>query len=81
MLFSLFTMFLYFLYLFQSLGLPDFKAVSFNLSLFLEFLLISESYHGLSSSLTTIVLLGMHNLANSIKKTFVNNELASLTVP
>ena len=68
MLFSLFTMFLYFLYLFQSLGLPDFKAVFFNLSLFLEFLLISESYHGLSSSLTTIVLLGMHNLANPIKK-------------
>ena len=50
------------------------------LSLFLEFLLISESYHGLSSSRTTIVLLGMHNFTNSIK-IFVNNELASLTVP
>ena len=57
-----------------------FNAVFFSLSLFLEFLLISESYHGLSSSRTTIVLLGMHNLANSIK-IFVNNEFASLTVP
>ena len=66
--------------MFQSLGLPDFKAIFFILSMFLEFLLISESYHGLSSSRTTIVLLGMHNLANSIK-TFKNNELASLTVP
>ena len=66
--------------MFQSLGLPDFKAIFFILSLFLEFLLTSESYHGLSSSSTTIVLLGMHNLANSIK-TFKNNELASLTVP
>ena len=47
---------------------------------FLEFLLISESYHGLSSSRTTIVLLAMHNQANSMK-IFVNNELGSLTVP
>ena len=51
-----------------------------SLSLFLEFLLISESYHGLSSSRTIIVLLDMNNLANSMK-IFVNNELASLTVP
>ena len=51
------------------------RLLFFSLSLFLEFLLISESYHGLSSSRTTIGLLGMHNLTNSIK-IFVNNELA-----
>ena len=52
----------------QSCGLPDFKSVFFILSLFLEFLLlISESCYGLSSSRTTVVLFGMHNLANSIK--------------
>ena len=50
------------------------------LSLFLEFLIFYELYHGLSFSRTTIVLFGMHNLANSIKA-FAYNELASLTVP
>ena len=55
--------------------LPDFKAVFFILSLFLEFLLISESYHGLSYSRTTIVLFGMHNLANSIKHLKIMNLL------
>ena len=57
-----------------------FKAVLFSLPLFLEFFHISESYHGLSSSRTTIVLLRMHDLANSMK-IFVNNEVASLKVP
>ena len=51
---------------FQSFRLPDFNAVFFSLSLFFEFLLISDSYHGLSSPRTTIVLLGMHNFANSM---------------
>ena len=74
--FILFTLFLKYLYFFQSFWVPDFNAVFFSLSLFLEILLISESYHGLSSSRTTIVLQGMNNLANSIK-IFVNNELAS----
>ena len=65
---------------FQSFGLSDFRAVFFDLSLFFfffffEFLLISESYLNLLSSRTTIVLLGIHNLANSMK-IFVNNKLA-----
>ena len=65
--FLLFTLFLNILYFFQSFVLPVFRAVFFSLSLFLEFLLISESYHGLSSSRATIVLFGIHSLANSIK--------------
>ena len=59
--------------LFKSFGLPDFKAF------FREFLLSSEYHYGLSTSQTTILLLGMHNLANSMK-IFVNNELASFTL-
>ena len=54
---------------------PDFKTVFFILSPFLEFLLISESYNGLPSSRTTIVLFGMHNLANSIKHLKIMNLL------
>ena len=67
-------------YMFQTFELPDCIAVFFSQSLFLEFLNISDSYHGLSSSGTTIVLLGMQNLANSMK-VFVNNELVSFTLP
>ena len=62
--------------MFESLGLPDFKVVFFNRSLFLELFHITESYYGCHFQLE-IVLLGMHTLANSIKIF----ELASLTVP
>ena len=75
MFFLLFTLFLN---IFFSHSEYLFLECFFSLSL--EFLLISELYHSLSSSRTTIVLFGIHNLVNSIK-TFVNNILASLAVP
>ena len=53
---------------FQSSKIPNFKAVSSCLPLFLEFQVIPKSYHSLSSSRATTVLIGLHNLANSIKK-------------
>ena len=55
--FLLLTLLLNNLYFSSHFGLPDFRAVVFNLALFLEFLLISESYHGLLSSRTTIVFI------------------------
>ena len=61
MFFLLFTLFLNLLYFFPVIWITSFRAVFFSLSLFLEFRLISESHHGLSSSRTTIVLFGIHN--------------------
>ena len=53
--------------MFPSSRIPNFKAVSSCLPLFLVFQIMPKSYHGLSSSRATTVLIGQHNLANSLK--------------